>query len=575
MPNGDNKRPWRLRTPTPRAAQALSRALGLPGWVAQVLCHRGYSDPAEAKVFLEPTLAGLPAPVGLAGLPEALEVMAPAVSQGQVIGVAGDYDADGVTATALVVDFLRQCGAQVVWDLPHRLHDGYGFSPARARRLAQAGARVVITVDCGISDHEGVSEARELGLAVVVSDHHQIPPGPLVPAQAVVNPQQECCARSRHLSGVGVAFYLAAGLRAGLRQAGLFDSREMPNLRHSLDLVALGTCADVVPLLEENRILVSEGLKVINEGRRPGLAVLKQTAGLKGELDARDLGFMLAPRLNAAGRLEHPALALELLLAETPEQALPRAQELEGLNRARRELEGRILEQALEMVESDPAMQRAACLVLARAGWHRGVLGIVASRLLEACGKPVLLLAIEDGQAVGSGRSLPGFHMQQALCSLSHLLSHFGGHALAAGCTLPAAGLPRLAQGLHQAAALALPEGAAALPWELDAQVELAQLGNGSLAALERLAPFGPGNSEPLLLAQDLTVQAAWVVGQDHLKMELGQGKAKASAIAFRQAERLPKLGQRLDLVFTPRLSNFGGRHLELVVEDMRPAGLA
>jgi single-stranded-DNA-specific exonuclease len=439
-------RPWRIKPATPQAAQALARAMRLPAWAAQVLCHRGLADPDQARAFLSPQLADLPAPAGLAGLSAALKVLAPAVLEGRTIGVAGDYDADGVTATALMVDFLRQCGAGVVWDLPQRQRDGYGFSPAAARRLAAAGARVIVTVDCGISDHAGVAEAQALGLAVVISDHHQVPPGPLPAAAAVVNPQLGGGALSAHLSGVGVAFYLAAGLRAALREAGHFGDRPLPNLRQALDLVAIGTMADVSPLLEENRVLVSEGLKVVAEGRRVGLKALCQAArlgaGRGGSLDARDLAFGLAPRLNAAGRLESPDQALELLLCEDPAQAAKLAQGLDRLNQARREVEADIFAEALEIIAGDPAQQRARCLVLAAPGWHRGVLGIVASRVMERTGRPAVLLGVEDGpdgpEAVGSGRSLPGFHMHRALCELSHLLSHFGGHALAAGMTLPA-----------------------------------------------------------------------------------------------------------------------------------------
>lgn len=565
-------RAWRLKEPTPGRAQRLAAELGLKPWVAQVLCHRGQAEPAQAREFLDPRLVSLPGPENLAGLGQALKVLLPALAQGQTIGIAGDYDADGVTATALMVDFLRQAGARVVWDLPHRLRDGYGFSPTAAQRLHQAGAQVVVTVDCGISDHAGVAQAQELGMAVVVTDHHQVPQGPLVPAQAVINPQQECCNFSPYLAGVGVAFYVAAGLRAGLRQAGFFEGKALPNLRNSLDLVAVGTCADVVPLLDHNRILVNEGIKVLNEGRRVGLKALCQVAGLGAGLDARDVGFALAPRLNAAGRLDSPDKALELLLCEDPLRAAGLAGQLDRLNQARRGLEGQILEQALEMVEADRALQEARCLVLAHPDWHRGVLGIVASRMVERLGKPAMLLAIENGQAVGSGRSLPGFHLQKALASLAHLLEHFGGHALAAGATLATARLEELAQGLDQAAREQLPPSGQGLPLELEAEVALSDLGPETMRCLERLAPFGPGNPEPVLACRGLEVGATSVVGENHLKLELRQGGRRLPAIGFRLAGLRPPVGSLVDVAGTPRISTYGGRHLEIVVEDLRPA---
>ena len=565
-------RPWRLKPPTPRAAQYLARDLGLPPWVAQVLCHRGYADPAQAQGFLDPRLVHLPGPEALAGLGPAIQALAPLIQDGQTIGVAGDYDADGVTATALMVDFLRQAGVEVVWDLPHRLRDGYGFSPEAARRLHQAGARAVITVDCGISDHAGVAMARELGLAVVVTDHHQVPEGPLVPASAVINPHQAHCGFAPHLAGVGVAFYLAAGLRAALRQVGHFAAHPLPNLRNSLDLVAVGTCADVVPLLDHNRILVNEGLKVINEARRVGLRALGQVAGLRGALDARDVAFALAPRLNAAGRLESPDQALELLLCPDPGRALALAGGLDRLNRARRGLEADILDEALAMIGRDQEQQGAACLVLASQGWHRGVLGIVASRLVERLGRPAMLLCIENGRAVGSGRSLPGFHMQQALGGLAHLLDHFGGHALAAGVTLATANLPELARGLAGAAQAQLAGLDPGRPLDLEAEVGLEELGAGLVPVLERLAPFGPGNPEPALACRGLEVGASGLVGDGHLKLEVRQGRRSLPAFGFNLGHLRPPAGSRVDLACTPRVSNYGGRHLELFIEDLRPA---
>jgi single-stranded-DNA-specific exonuclease len=567
------ERPWRVAQSMPQA-EDLAHGLGLPAWLGQVLFSRGLNDLASAKGFLHTPLRELPPPSGLRGLNKAVELLAPAISQGLVIGVAGDYDADGVTATALLVEFLQQAGARVVWQLPHRVADGYGFSPAVARRLADAGAEIAVTVDCGTSDHEGVAAAQELGMQVVVTDHHQVPPGPLVAATAVINPQRDDCGFCDHLAGVGVAFYLAAGLRAALRAEGWFKSRPEPNLRDSLDLVAIGTCADVVPLLDHNRVLVREGLKVLNEGRRPGLKALVEAARQRPPLDARDVSFGLAPRLNAAGRMDHADPALELLLTRDPARARALAGELDQINRQRQRLEQGIFSQALSMVDGSPELGQAACLVLAAQGWHRGVLGIVASRLAERFNRPALLLSVENGKAVGSGRSVEGFHLQKALASLAHLLTHYGGHSQAVGCTLPTAAVAELGRGLNELAAGALPEPGRPKPLHLDAVAEVGDLGSAALSALEKLAPFGQGNPEPILACLGARVESVGLVGENHLKLKLAQEGDWAPAIGFNMAEFAPLAGDTVDVAFIPRASSYGGRHLEMVLEDVRPASM-
>jgi single-stranded-DNA-specific exonuclease len=540
--------------------------------LGQVLSSRGLDGARSAREFLHTPLSELPPPHGLRGLSQAVDILSPAVQEGRVIGVAGDYDADGVTATALLVDFLRQSGAQVVWELPHRVEDGYGFSPAVAQRLSQSGAEIVVTVDCGISDLEGVSKAQELGMQVVVTDHHQVPPGPMVTAEAVINPQQDDCQFCGHLAGVGVAFYLAAGLRAALRESGWFNGNPGPNLRDSLDLVAVGTCADVVPLLEHNRVLVREGLKVLNEGRRPGLKALVETGRMRMPLDARDISFGLAPRLNAAGRLEHAAPALNLLLSGDQSQARQLAGQLDSINRRRQRMEQEILAQALSKLKENPELNDSSCLVLADQGWHRGVLGIVASRLVDRYNRPALLLSVENGKATGSGRSVEGFHMQKALASLAHLLTHYGGHSQAVGLTLPTKAVDQLSQEMNELAADSLPDSGQPKPIDLEAVATIADLDHAALNALENLAPFGHCNPEPKLACFGARVEKVGVVGEKHLKMQLSQDGERAPAIGFGMAKWAPQAGELIDVAFIPRASSYGGRHLEMVIEDVRPA---
>ncbi len=563
---------WRLAEPHP-GTDALAQALDLPPLVAAILAQRGYHQPEDAAAFINPRLSDLPDPSGLCGLQAAMELLAPAIEQGKTIGVAGDYDADGVSATALMVDFLRQIGAPVVWSLPHRVTDGYGFNPAAAERLAAAGAELVVTVDCGISDQAGVARAHQLGMPVVISDHHALPPGPLVDAEAVINPHQAECRFPPHLAGVGLAFYLAAGLRAELRQRGHFHQRTEPNLRHSLDLVALGTCADVVELVDGNRIMVAEGVKVLAEGRRVGLRALMRTARQRPGLDARDVSFGLAPRINAAGRMDHAALACRLLLCANPAEAESLAGRLEQLNRARRQVEQAMLDQALELLADDPRTQDRACIVLGHPDWHRGVLGIVASRLLEATGRPVMLFALENGHAVGSGRSLAGFHLQKALGGLQDILVHYGGHAMAAGATLASDDLPALARGLDQAATQRLQEIKDQRVLAIEAAASLAQLQPPLVEPLSRLAPFGQGNPEPLVMVSGARVASAAMLKGRHLKLQLAQNGHRAAAIAFNWSRPQPPVGQELDLALQLKPSTFRPGTLDMVIKDLRPAG--
>ena len=570
MPDSYPPSPWRWPSAPPPEARALARELGLPEWLGQVLLARGLDQTEAARKFLGADLSQLPTYDGMLGLDQALEVLLPALEKGSVIGVAGDYDADGVTASALLVEFFQELGAPVVWELPHRLEDGYGFSPALARRLHRAGAQVVVTVDCGISDHAGVAQAHELGMEVVVSDHHQIPPGDPVPARAVLNPQQEGCRLSGDLAGVGVAFYLAAGLRAALEQQGWFASRPKPNLLRSLDLVALGTCADLVPLMGANRVMVREGLKVLAGSPRVGLKALMSTARSRPPLSSRDLGFGLAPRINALGRLGHPGQALELLLTQDPAQAQTLAGHLEEANLERRRLEQVIFEQAMALVEGDTAQAQARCLVLAQPDWHRGVLGIVASRVMDQTGRPTLMLSLDNGRARGSGRSVPGFHLHQALASLSHLLEAFGGHAQAAGLSLPTANLPELGQELSRLAGDSLPpleEGPALM---IEAPVSLAELGYQALEPLASLGPFGQGNPEPLLGLRGVRVSHSRMLRDAHLKLELEQNGCLGQAIAFNWGGPQPAPGEILDLAATPQISDFRGRHIELVLRALK-----
>lgn len=448
-------RRWDERGTLPEAAtvRTLAETLRIHPLTAALLARRGLAAPDPARAFLEPRLQDLPDPFLLPGMSAAAGRLASALAAGERISVHGDYDVDGMSATALLVEGLRACGAAAVdFFIPLRLRDGYGLCGDDLRRAAAGGATVAVSVDCGTAAHEEASLARALGLDLIITDHHQ-PPERLPEACALVNPHLPGCAYpDRDLAGVGVAFMLLIALRNRLRASGWFAARPEPDLRFGLDLVALGTIADVVPLRGVNRILTRIGLGVLNQGRRPGLAALCEVAGIR-QATCGNVAFSLAPRLNAAGRLEDAALGVELLLKSDAASARSVAQRLDDCNRERQAVEQQVLAEAILRVETGEAGD--CSIVLAGQGWHPGVIGIVASRLVERYHRPTVLVALdEEGGGKGSARSIRGLHLYQTLHGCRGQLRGYGGHAMAAGLTLDGAGVADFA-GAFEAAARA------------------------------------------------------------------------------------------------------------------------
>jgi single-stranded-DNA-specific exonuclease len=430
-------------------------------------------------------------------------------------------------------------------------------------------SRLLVTVDCGINDIQEVAWAGSQGLEVIVTDHHEVSPT-LPPALAVVNPKRGGPDYPfRDLAGVGVALLLALGVRAELRAEGWFRGHKEPNLRPYLDLVALGTAADVVPLLGENRILVRQGLKVLEESRRPGLVALKEVLRLAGQpISFRDLVFRLVPRINAAGRLGQARCALELLLCGDLAQARLQANYLHQLNRQRQALEEAVLKEAAALVRREKLQQRAV-MVLAQEGWHLGVLGIVAARLAEEYHRPVALVSLKNGSGRGSARSVEGFHLFQGLQACREVLSRYGGHAAAAGFEVAAENLAPLQEKLEQAFEEQLGAGSCLHPTlKVDAQVELAELNREFFGHLERLLPFGPGNPAPVFVCREVECLGSRVVAERHLKVQLHHRNCVMEAIAFGQAAHHPLTGEQ-EVAFSTGLSHYQGRTIpELLLLD-------
>jgi len=569
------RRVWTIREVDQARAEGLALALGLTPRVARLLALRAVGGDDDGRRFLAPALQDLHDPRLMRDMDRAVARLILALERGERVCVWGDYDVDGVTSTALLVGFLRELGHEVEYHIPAR-EAGYGLGVEELERLAAQGVRLVVSVDCGVSDRGPIERAHALGLDVLVIDHHQVPEE-LPPAAAVLDPQRPGCGfPAKELAAVGVVFNLLMALRAELRGRGAFGDGQEPNLRQHLDLVALGTVADVVPLLGENRVLTHVGLEELAAGRRPGVAALKEIAGLTGpRVTAADVAFRLAPRINALGRLGLARGGVELLTTRSYARALALAREMDEANSRRKAVEQAIFESACRQAEAALAAGRPPALVLADEGWHPGVVGIVASRLVERFGRPVVLVALGPERGRGSARGVEGVHLFEALVASAALLEAYGGHRLAAGLTVRRDALEAFRKRFQAAVRQQLAGAEPARVLYADGLAQPSEWTFEEVAHLARLEPFGAGNPEPVFLARGLEVRGARPVGSRpplHLKLSLAEGERIWDAIWFRQAERLDSLrAGRFDLLYTPGLNTWGGStSLQLRVVDAR-----
>ena len=556
----------------PRAAWALEQA-GIHPLLARLYAARGVTSKDE----LDDALARLLPPATLKGAAEAAVLLADAMAQNQKLCIVADYDCDGATACAVGVRGLRMLGAQQVsYLVPDRVVDGYGLTPPIARRVKATGADVLITVDNGIASVDGVAVARELGLQVLVTDHHL--PGPALPqADVIVNPNQPGCTfESKSIAGVGVMFYVLLALRAELRQRGVFDAASQPKLDALLPLVALGTVADVVRLDANNRRLVAQGLKRVRAGALPpGLAALFEVAGRKAATATTfDFGFALGPRINAAGRLADMTLGIECLLSDDPVRATELAQTLDGINRERREIEVEMREQAMEIVASlyDPEQEPPAALCVFDPDFHEGVVGIVASRLKDKLHRPSFVFAAsqapgKEHELKGSGRSIPGFHLRDALDLVAKrypgVLLRFGGHAMAAGCTIAEEHFETFEQGLAEVAQEWLDAATLTRRLETDGALPVEYRRADMVDTLQREV-WGQGFAPPTF-SEEVEVLSQRLVGEKHLALKLKHQGQPVDGIWFGRTEPLPN---RVLLAFRLDADEWQGvRRVRLLVE--------
>lgn len=566
---------WKFRgdncPPPPENIAELADKLEISNWLATFLWQRGLRDIEAMRLFLNPRLGGLQSLDDWPGLMQAADLLCGALQEGKRLCVWGDYDVDGITATALVKDFLARFGFEVSHHIPDRLAEGYGLNCNGIKKLADNGVSMLLTVDCGISDTEAVAYAKSLGMLVIISDHH-LPAEEIPAADAIVNPRMAPCP-CPSLAGVGVAFLLMAAVNAAMSKAG----KPRVDIRPLLDLVALGTLADVVDLRGQNRILVKNGLLILGQGSRVGLAALKSACRFSpsASLGAGQVVFTLAPRINAAGRLGSSECALELLLTQDRNRAAELAEQLSHLNTERRDEENKILQEAIEQAEMQVA-QGAMGLVLHSPGWHPGIIGIVASRVVESMHRPTVVLSQGDDFLKGSGRSVASFDMHKAFTRCADLFLGYGGHKMAAGLSILPERLPDFRERFDALAGEALGGVPAEAECRIDAELGFADADFDLLKELEMLQPFGAGNAEPVFASPPVKVKSMrGKPGFMLLELEDPASGVVLTAKAWRSLAEMPKslIGKHIRIAYTPRIDRYNGAaNIELRMKDWKLA---
>jgi single-stranded-DNA-specific exonuclease len=565
---------WVTAEADPRVAEDIARTHGFSRAMARALVTRGLVDHAEIEKFLQPRLADLTDPFSLAGMQTAVDLILSHIEQGSAILVYGDYDVDGVTATALMIQVLSGLGAVAVPFLPHRIEDGYGLGVETLHRcIENYHPNLIITVDCGTSSVEAVREAARLGIDVIVTDHHEPAAEGVAEACAIVNPKLGGGPEDiRMLAGVGVAFKVCHGLVKAARQRRM-EAAEKLDLKTFMELVAVGTVADIVPLLKENRILVYHGLTLLNRTQSVGLRTLIEAAGISGYVDTYHIGFIIGPRINAAGRLGNAEAALELVLTEQEPRARILAQQLDDASRKRQEIEDKIVQEACSDLDGRFDAGRDFGLVVAHPHWHAGVIGIVASRIASRYNRPVVVIGMDDdGVGRGSCRSVPGFDLLKHLQQCSPMLRRYGGHAMAAGLEVDHSRIEEFAARFNEVCAATLSRVDQRRQLLVDAWITPGDIGDPLYHDQNRLRPFGHSNPLPVWAIRNVTpLFPPRVIGGKHLKILFSMGGRQREAIGFGMGDREVPDGP-LDIAFNLILNRYNGQeYLQLHLQDLRP----
>ena len=551
---------WDIFSCPPELRNELSKQLDVPPVVAQLLIKRGITDTQKGERFLSPLLQHLHDPFLMKDMEKGTDRILQALHNKEKITIYGDYDVDGITACTLLVDFLGSVGAQASYYIPHRLKESYGLNTEAVNKIVADGTNLLICVDCGISDRDEIQLAQKLGMDTIVVDHHEAPPLPS-PAYAVLDPlQPDCPFPFKGLAGVGVALYLLIALRSRLRKKGFWQNSSEPNLRRYLDLVALGTIADIVPLTGDNRVLVSYGLKELRDSVRAGIVALKKVSGLeKEEISTGQVGFRLAPRLNAGGRIASGQKGVELLLTQDHERAYSIASELDQANRKRQKIEERIYQEAKAIIGRDGLVDRRS-IILSSDEWHPGVIGIVASRLAEECWRPTILIALDGDKGKGSARSIVGFHIYESLRECENHLVGFGGHKYAAGLTISRDMIDVFRNTFEEVVTKKMGDEDFMPTIFIDAEIGLEEITPELLSYLSRFSPYGPANPKPFFTTRErLPISEIKILKNDTIKFTIRNDKMAYEVIGFGMGHLSAQLPSEVKIAFHPMINEWQG----------------
>ena len=566
------KKEWQILQPDIYLVEKFCKMLNCHPAVASILINRNIFSTEDVSNFFNTSLTQLSPPFSIKDMDAAVDRILAAIERKEKILIFGDYDVDGITATTLVLEFLHSVDADVSYYIPHRIAEGFGLKKNHISDVAiPNGIHLIITVDCGSDGQDAVKSARNAGIDVIITDHHMIP-NSIPPALAVVNPKRNDCPSGFHdLAGVGVAFYLLICLRKKLRDINFWKDRPEPNLKYYCDLVALGTLADVVPLTRENRILITAGIDMIRSTDRPGLNALMEVCEInKHTLDADDIVFYLAPRLNSAGRLDHASIAAELLLAKDINTARTIAHSLHQLNQNRRSIENKILAEVEDHLKNNPQLLQKNTLVLTHQDWHIGILGIVASRLMKKYCRPVVLITTADGIGKGSARSIPEVNLYEGLSACADNIENFGGHPMAAGLNIKTENIDRFKNNFENIVSRMANPVDFTPKIIIDCRLDFGNISDKLIDELETLKPFGSANHEPLFMTKDVHIVSSKPVGNHHRQMVLEQNTGKTfNAIQFNVDTRIPLKETFDQIAFRLRWNRWNGRKsAQIIVEE-------
>lgn len=563
---------WHLRETNPDIQDMLVRELGINPLISQLMINRDIVDPDNARRYLSPSLNNLHNPFLMQDMQKAVDRLISAIHHHETLVVYGDYDADGITSVVALLHFLRQIHPKSHYYIPDRIDEGYGLHQKALERFRSEGVTLIVTVDCGISDHEQIAYAKTLGMDTIILDHHEI--SETIPkAAAIVNPHRtDCQFPFKHLAAVGIVFNFLIALRGTLRREGFWTRGNIPNLRNYLDLVALGTIGDIVPLIDENRIFVKFGLDLITDDRRVGISALKRISGIEHQVvDSFKASFNLIPRINAAGRIASATDAVELLLSENSDHAEEFARKLDGFNKRRQVMEKAIFRELLDKIDETVDARYLGPIVFASAEWHPGVIGIVASKLVDRYGRPTILISLKDGIGKGSGRSVEDINLYQELKRCESLLLSYGGHRYAAGISIREEDIETFSALLSAVIDEKKAAGDFSARTMIDAQCNLTDITNDLLCGIDQLAPFGSHNPEPLLCVRNVRVASPFIVGNNHLRMRVTNDGVSRNTIWFSKGQFLTELSSAvLDIVFTPQINYWNGSaDIQLKMKDV------